>query len=73
MRIESELVSITRQPVQATLETMMWAIFSVIVLLAGSTMAVVGPPEHDPGNAAAQVQLKEPLVAKTAEKPELNM
>ena len=45
----------------------MWAALSIIVLLAGSTMAVVGPPPDQFVSSAAQVQPKELLVAKTAD------
>ena len=48
----------------------MWAALSIIVVLAGSTMAVVGPPEDHPISSAAQVQPKEPLVAKAADSAE---
>ena len=68
MRVESKLVSITRQPAQTTLEAAMWAALSVIVLLVGSTMAVVGPPEHDQVNSTAQAQPNGPLVTKTTDK-----
>jgi hypothetical protein len=45
----------------------MWAALSIIVVLAGSTMAFVGPPEDHPISSAAQVQPNEQLVAKTAD------
>ena len=46
----------------------MWAALSVIILLAGTTMAVVGPPEHDQVNSTAQAQPNGPRVTKTADK-----
>jgi hypothetical protein len=45
----------------------MWAALSIIAVLAGSTMAIVGPPEDHPTSSATQVQPNEPLVAKTAD------
>lgn len=45
----------------------MWTALSIILVLAGSTMAVVGPPQDHPVSPAAQVEAKEPLVAKTAD------
>jgi mannose/cellobiose epimerase-like protein (N-acyl-D-glucosamine 2-epimerase family) len=40
---------------------------SVFVLLAASTMAVVGPPHDEAATTAAQPQARELLVAKKAD------
>jgi hypothetical protein len=45
----------------------MWTVLSIILVLAGSTMAVVGPPQDQPVSPTAQVEAKAPLVAKAAD------
>lgn len=45
----------------------MFVALSVFVLLAASTMAVVGPPHDDEVTAATQPQARELLVTKKAD------